>query len=121
MRHAMSLTAIAFLSECFALADGSFAGRRSIDIDRVEIQCIVVDTAVAIKMEPLVVYRVIAKAEPQSKIMELISKPAEKVSPWWECRERFLNEQMVAEGAQFMLDHRSRLEKAHKETGVAPE
>ena len=72
-------------------------------------------------MEPLDVYRLLAKAEPQPKIIELITKPAEKVSPWWEYRERFLTEQRVAEGAQFMLDHRARLEKARKETGVAPE
>jgi membrane-bound lytic murein transglycosylase B len=87
----------------------------------VEIQAFVEATAAANKMEPLDVYRLLAKAEPQPKIIELISKPAEKVSPWWEYRERFLTEQRVAEGAQFMLDHRARLEKAHKETGVAPE
>ena len=51
----------------------------------------------------------------------LRSKPAEKVSPWWEYRERFLTEQRVNEGAQFMREHRARLEKARKETGVAPE
>ena len=72
-------------------------------------------------MQPLDVYRLLAKAEPQPKIIELISKPAEKVSPWWEYRERFITEQRVNEGAQFMLEHRARLEKAHKETGVAPE
>ena len=72
-------------------------------------------------MQPLDVYRLLAKAEPQPKIIELISKPAEKVSPWWQYRERFLTEQRVTEGAQFMLEHRARLEKAHQETGVAPE
>ena len=28
-------------------------------------------------------------------------KPAEKVAPWWEYRERFLTEERIAEGAQF--------------------
>ena len=104
-----------------ALADGSFAGRTRFDLDRAEIQRFVEATAAANKMEPLDVYRLLAKAEPQPKIIELISKPAEKVSPWWEYRERFLTEQRIAEGAQFMLEHRARLEKAHKDTGVAPE
>jgi membrane-bound lytic murein transglycosylase B len=121
MRHALALTFISLFSSGFALADGSFAGRTRFDLDRVEIQSFVEATAAANKMEPLDVYRLLAKAEPQPKIIELISKPAEKVSPWWEYRERFLTEQRVAEGAQFMLDHRARLEKAHKETGVAPE
>jgi membrane-bound lytic murein transglycosylase B len=72
-------------------------------------------------MEPLDVYRLLAKAEPQPKIIELITKPAEKVSPWWQYREQFMTEQRIAEGAKFMLEHRARLEKAQKETGVAPE
>jgi len=78
-------------------------------------------TAAANKMQPLDVYRLLAKAEPQPKIIELITKPAEKVSPWWEYRERFMTEQRIDEGARFMIEHRARLEKAHKETGVEPE
>ena len=104
-----------------ALADGSFSGRTRFDLDRAEIREFVEATAAAQKLEPLDVYRLLAKAEPQPKIIELISKPAEKVSPWWQYRERFLTEQRVSEGAQFMLEHRARLEKAHRDTGVAPE
>jgi membrane-bound lytic murein transglycosylase B len=121
MRPALALTVTALFSSGFAHADGSFAGRTRFDLDRPEIQDFVKATAAANKMEPLDVYRLLAKAEPQPKIIELISKPAEKVSPWWQYRERFLTEQRVAEGAQFMLEHRARLEKAHKDTGVAPE
>jgi membrane-bound lytic murein transglycosylase B len=121
MRHALALTAILLFLPGFAHADGSFTGRTRFDLDRPEIQSFVESTAAANKMAPLDVYRLLAKAEPQPKIIELISKPAEKVSPWWQYRERFMTEQRIAEGAQFMLDHRARLEKAHKDTGVAPE
>jgi len=121
MRNALVLTAILPFCSGSALADGSFAGRTRFDLDRSDIQQFVEVTAAANKMQPLDVYRLLAKAEPQPKIIELISKPAEKVSPWWEYRERFLTEQRVSEGAQFMLEHRARLEKARKETGVAPE
>ena len=121
MRHALALTVTFLLSSGSALADGSFAGRTRFDLDRTEIQQFVEATAAANKMEPLDVYRLLAKAEPQPKIIELISKPAEKVSPWWEYRKSFMTEQRMTEGAQFMLEHRARLEKAHKETGVAPE
>ena len=114
------IVALLFVSGS-ALADGSFSGRDRFDLDRPEIAKFVEETAAAQKMQPLDVYRLLAKAEPQPKIIELISKPAEKVSPWWEYRERFITEQRVNEGAQFMQEHRSRLEKAHKETGVAPE
>jgi len=114
------IVALAFVSGS-ALADGSFTGRTRFDLDRTEIREFVETTAAAQKMQPLDVYRLLAKAEPQPKIIELISKPAEKVSPWWEYRANFLTEQRIAEGTQFMLEHRERLEKARKDTGVAPE
>jgi len=104
-----------------ALADGSFSGRDRFDLDRPEIREFVDATAAEQKIEPLEIYRLLAKAEPQPKIVELISKPAEKVSPWWQYRDRFLTEQRITEGTQFMLEHRARLEKAHRDTGVSPE
>ena len=104
-----------------AHAQGSFAGRTRFDLDRVEIREFVESTARATGMEPLDVYRLLAKAEPQPKIIELITRPAEKVSPWYEYRKNFLTEQRIAEGASFMVEHRARLEQAQRETGVAPE
>ena len=121
MRNALALTATILFYSGSALAEGSFAGRTRFDLDRPEIQAFVEKTAAAQKMEPLDVYRLLAKAEPQPKIIELISKPAEKVSPWYEYRARFMTEQRIAEGTQFMLEHRARLEKARHDTGVAPE
>jgi membrane-bound lytic murein transglycosylase B len=121
MRTALGLTAIAIFSSGSASAEGSFTGRTRFDLDRAEIREFVEKTAAAQKTEPLDVYRLLAKAEPQEKIIELMTRPAERVSPWYEYRARFITEQRITEGAQFMLEHRARLEKAHKETGVAPE
>jgi membrane-bound lytic murein transglycosylase B len=104
-----------------ASAEGSFVGRTRFDLDRQEIRAFVEKTAADQKMQPLDVYRLLAKAEPQPRIVELISKPAEKVSPWYEYRKNFMTEQRISEGARFMVEHRARLEKARKETGVAPE
>ena len=120
-RIADTLIAGLVLLPGFALADGSFSGRTRFDLDRTEIRQFVESTAKDQKIEPLEVYRLIAKAEPQPKIIELITRPAEKVSPWYEYRARFMTEQRISEGAQFMHDHRARLQKVHKETGVAPE
>lgn len=111
---------IAILSSS-ALAEGSFTGRTRFDLDRPEIRAFVEKVAAEQKIQPLDVYRLLAKAEPQPRIIELISKPAEKVSPWYEYRKNFMTEQRIAEGARFMTEHRARLEKARKETGVAPE
>lgn len=121
MRRCADALLITLLIPGFAMADGSFAGRTRFDLGRPEIRAFVETTAAAQQIEPLEVYRLLAKAEPQPKIIEAMSKPAEKVSPWYEYRARFMTEQRISEGAQFMLEHRARLEKAHKETGVAPE
>jgi membrane-bound lytic murein transglycosylase B len=121
LRKFPAILPIALLLSTCAHADGSFTGRTRLDLDRPEIQAFVEKTAAAQKIEPLDVYRLLAQAEPQPKIIELITKPAEKVSPWYEYRARFMTEQRISEGAQFMQEHRARLEKAHKDTGVAPE
>jgi membrane-bound lytic murein transglycosylase B len=120
-RTAFIFSPFAFLFAVSALADGLFSGRDRFDLDRPEIRQFVEATAAEQKIEPLEIYRLLAKAEPQPKIIELVTKPAEKVSPWYEYRARFLTEQRVAEGTQFMLEHRKRLEKAHRDTGVSPE
>jgi membrane-bound lytic murein transglycosylase B len=117
--HGFALLIAIFSSS--ALAEGSFTGRTRFDLDRPEIRAFVEKVAAEQKVQPLDVYRLLAKAEPQPKIIELISKPAEKVSPWYEYRKNFMTEQRIAEGARFMVEHRARLEKAHRETGVAPE
>jgi membrane-bound lytic murein transglycosylase B len=121
MRNIAGALFFSLLISGSASAEGSFSGRTRFDLDRAEIREFVEKTAAANKMQPLDVYRLLAKAEPQPKIIELISKPAEKVSPWWEYRERFMTEQRIDEGARFMIEHRARLEKAHKDTGVEPE
>ena len=121
MRRIADALLISLLFSGSALADGSFSGRTRFDLDRPEIREFVETTAAAQKVAPLEMYRLLAKAEPQPKIIEAMTKPAEKVSPWYEYRARFMTEQRIAEGTQFMIEHRARLEKVHKETGVAPE
>jgi membrane-bound lytic murein transglycosylase B len=120
-RTAFTFVPIALLFAGITHADGSFSGRTRLDLDRPEIREFVEATAAEQKIEPLEVYRLLAKAEPQPKIIEMVTKPAEKVSPWWQYRERFLTEQRIAEGTQFMQEHRAQLQKAHRDTGVAPE
>lgn len=63
----------------------------------------------------------LAKAEPQPKIIELMTRPAEKVSPWWEYRSRFLTRERIDKGVQFYLEHRKVLEPIAQAHGVPPE
>jgi len=61
---------------------------------------------------------VIGTAASDGRILELISRPAERVRPWHEYRAHFLTEQRIAEGVAFWSAHRARLAEVERETGV---
>lgn len=60
----------------------------------------------------------LASGERQPRILEAISRPAEKVAPWWQYRARFLTARRIREGHEFWQQHRAQLEKVATETGV---
>lgn len=49
------------------------------------------------------------QAETQQAILDAISRPAERVIPWHEYRDRFLTERRIHQGADFWLAHGERL------------
>ena len=55
----------------------------------------------------------------QPRILEAISRPAERVTPWWQYRANFLTDRRIDEGVQFWEQHRERLDRAEAETGVS--
>jgi len=67
------------------------------------------------------ILKLLAKAQPQPKIIEMMNRPAERVLEWWEYRQLFVTEKRVAEGVQFWLEHRAALERVAAERGVPPE
>lgn len=50
-------------------------------------------------------------AETRQPILDAISRPAERVIPWWEYRERFLTEKRINQGADFWLGHGEKLKQ----------
>ena len=50
-----------------------------------------------------------------------MTRPAEKVTPWWEYHEHFLTPERIDLGVQFWADHREALERISAERGVPPE
>jgi membrane-bound lytic murein transglycosylase B len=91
------------------------------DLTRPEIKTFIDEVAQRTPLKRRDVQKLLAKAEPQPKIIELITKPAERVIPWWEYRARFMDEERIALGAQLWLDHREELERIAAERGVPPE
>ena len=52
-------------------------------------------------------------AQPQSKIIDAMNRPLEKVAPWWEYRDRFVTPERINDGVQFWADHK-RVTRAHR-------
>ena len=67
------------------------------------------------------VLALLAKAQQQPKIIERITKPAERVLEWWEYRRVFVNDKRIADGVQFWNEHRESLQRIAAARGVAPE
>ncbi|MDO8861709.1 lytic murein transglycosylase B [Haliea sp. E1-2-M8] len=64
---------------------------------------------------------VLAQAERQEAILEAISRPAERVKPWYEYRRIFLTEQREEEGLVFFAAHRETFARAEAVFGVPAE
>jgi membrane-bound lytic murein transglycosylase B len=60
-------------------------------------------------------------AEPQQKILDAISRPAEKTLQWWEYRARVLTQERIDAGVQLWHDHKELLDQVAVEYQVSPE
>ena len=63
---------------------------------------------------------VLADAALQPRIIELMTKPAEAVMPWYAYRNHFLTAERVEAGIAFWSMHRADIERIAKSSGVSP-
>jgi membrane-bound lytic murein transglycosylase B len=61
------------------------------------------------------------KARITQSILDAMSKPAERVVPWFQYRRIFLTEERIAAGVQFWADHAQDVGLVAQRYGVAPE
>lgn len=62
-----------------------------------------------------------AAAEPQPRIVDAISRPAEKTLQWWEYRARVLTQERIDAGVQLWHEHKELLDQIAIEYQVSPE
>ncbi len=93
--------------------------QKPFDLSRADIQTFVTEVAERQKVSREELLALLGKAIAQPKIIEAMTRPAERVSPWWEYRARFLTEQRINQGVEFWAQHRERLERIEQQTGVA--
>ena len=91
------------------------------NLKRPEIVAFVNDVVTRQQLKKRQVIALLRKAEPQPKIIEAMTRPAEKVTPWWEYRDYFLTEERISQGAQFYVEHREALERIASARGIPSE
>lgn len=91
------------------------------DLSREDIVKFVDDVAARDSLDRKAVLALLAKGQSQPKIIERVTKPAERVLEWWEYRRVFVNDKRIADGVQFWNEHRASLERVAAERGVPPE
>ena len=64
------------------------------------------------------VSEVIGNAETKQSIIDAMSRPAEKVKPWYEYRDIFITDQRINEGVDFWNLREETLQQASERTGV---
>jgi membrane-bound lytic murein transglycosylase B len=91
------------------------------DLKRPEIAAFVSEVAARDGMSKKEVRALLRAAQPQPKIIELMSKPLEKAAPWWQYRDHFLTSERIDEGVQFWNEHQESLARIGAEYQVPPE
>ena len=62
---------------------------------------------------------VLTDATSQPRIIELMTKPAEAVMPWYAYRDHFMTADRINAGVAFWAEHRDEIARVAKDTGVA--
>jgi membrane-bound lytic murein transglycosylase B len=93
----------------------------SFDLHRPEIVAFIKEVTQREGLKRKEVQRLLKEARPQPKIIDIMNRPIEKVAPWYEYREHFVNPERVSDGAQFWADHRESLERVAETYQVPPE
>ncbi|MGB1327980.1 MAG: lytic murein transglycosylase B [Porticoccaceae bacterium] len=62
----------------------------------------------------------LAAAEHQTSIVKAMTRPAEKVKPWYEYRKLFVSDLRIKRGVEFWQQHEKTLERAYQQYGVDP-
>jgi membrane-bound lytic murein transglycosylase B len=91
------------------------------DLKRPDIVAFVNDVATRDQLPKKSILALLRKGEPQPKIIEAMTRPAEKVTPWWEYHDRFLTEERISQGVQFYAEHRESLERIATARGIPPQ
>ncbi|MGA2561975.1 MAG: lytic murein transglycosylase B [Steroidobacteraceae bacterium] len=90
------------------------------DLSRPEIRSFI-DQLVAQGLDRDQLTGVLSAAEPQGRVIDAMTRPAEKTLQWWEYRARVLPQARIDAGVQLWHEHKELLDQIAIEYQVAPE
>ena len=90
----------------------------AVDLKRPEVRSFVAEVVARDRFKRRWVERILAAAESRPAVIEAMTRPAERVRPWFEYRALFLTEKRIREGAEFYAAHRALLEDVARRSGV---
>lgn len=116
----MKRTAIAILCVlgAWSTPSGADAPERPLDTGRSDVAAFIAQVSQRSGLDPDYLAASLAEARIQPRILEAISRPAERVKPWYEYREIFLTDSRIAAGEVFWSEHREILDAVSSRTGV---
>ena len=77
----------------------------ALDVKRLEVKAFIDETSRNFGFPREQLEALLAQAETKQAILDAISRPAERVVPWWEYRDRFLTEKRILQGTDFWIAH----------------
>jgi membrane-bound lytic murein transglycosylase B len=83
----------------------------AIDIARPEVRTFIDDTSSDFGFQREMLKSLLKQAETKQPIIDAITRPAERVVPWFEYRDRFLTSTRINQGLDFWQLHAERLQK----------
>lgn len=93
----------------------------ALDIDRPDVRRFIDDVSERHGIDRDALEHTLGAAETQQDIIDLISRPAERVKPWHEYRDIFITPERVQAGVGFWREHRDEIDRISERTGVPPE
>jgi membrane-bound lytic murein transglycosylase B len=92
----------------------------AIDTQRDDVQQFITELAGNDQFDAAYVEGILGRSQVQQKILDAMSRPAEKVKPWHEYRAIFITPERIKAGVKFYAEHHDTLHRIEKETGVSP-
>jgi peptidoglycan lytic transglycosylase B len=77
----------------------------ALDLKRPEVRAFIEESIRDLGFSRQQLESLLAQAETKQAILDAISRPAERVVPWWEYRDRFLTEKRILQGTDFWIAH----------------